>query len=147
MLIVEQSSWNVQQVGTPSASSRFRGYRVQETQWRWRRDGMEKGISSADLCSVSPTCRARGNHFSILQRPGFLSNSLLFLLCVYLAPSVTRFPCCALLHCSLLPLHLLVANRDQISLEVTRDSFETHNEYTVLFSCRTQTFTSLQTWS
>lgn len=24
----------------------------------------EKGISSADLCSVSPTCRARGNHFS-----------------------------------------------------------------------------------
>lgn len=147
MLIVEQSSWNVQQVGTQSASSRFRGYRVQETQWRWRRDGMEKGISSADLCSVSPTCRARGNHFSILQRPGFLSNSLLFLLCVYLAPSVTRFPCCALLHCSLLPLHLLVANRDQISLEVTRDSFETHNEYTVLFSCRTQTFTSLQTWS
>lgn len=105
----------------------------------------EKGISSADLCSVSPTCRARGNRFSILQRPGFLSNSLLFLLCVYLAPSVTRFPCCALLHCSLLPLHLLVANRDQISLEVTRDSFETHNEYTVLFSCRTQTFTSLQT--
>lgn len=105
----------------------------------------EKGISSADLCSVSPTCRARGNHFSILQRPGFLSNSLLFLLCVYLAPSVTRFPCCALLHCSFLPLHLLVANRDQVSLEVTRDSFETHNEYTVLFSCRTQTFTSLQT--
>lgn len=105
----------------------------------------EKGISSADLCSVSPTCRARGNHFSILQRPGFLSNSLSFFSCVCLTPSVTRFPFCALLRCSLLPLHLLVANRDQISLEVMRDSFETHNKYTAVFSCSAQTFTSLQT--
>lgn len=83
----------------------------------------------------------------IFQSSSDQASSLIhsFFSCVYLAPSVTRFPCCALLHCSLLPLHLLVANRDQISLEVTRDSFETHNEYTVLFSCRTQTFTSLQT--
>lgn len=110
MLIVEQSSWNVQQVGTPSASSRFRGYRVQETQWRWRRDGMEKGISSADLCSVSPTCRARGNHFSILQRPGFLSNSLSFFSCVFISLPlllVSHVVLCCAVHFSLFTCSLL----------------------------------------
>lgn len=70
----------------------------------------EKGISSADLCSVSPTCRARGNNFSILQRPGFLSNSLSFFSCVFISLPlllVSHFVLCCAVRFSLFTCSLL----------------------------------------
>lgn len=78
----------------------FRGYEVQEArsedEEEMERRSVEKGISSPALYSVSPTCRAGGNHFSILHPPDFLPNVLsAFLLCVYVCrtpcPSLTRF--------------------------------------------------------
>ncbi len=58
----------------------FRGYKLQEAhstdEGGMERRSVEKGISSPALCSVSPTCRARGNHFSILHPPDFLPNVL-----------------------------------------------------------------------
>lgn len=44
------------------------------------------------LCTLSPTCSARGNHFSILHRLDFLSNVLAFsLVCLCLSHSTS--PC------------------------------------------------------
>lgn len=106
--------------------------------------GVEKGISSAALYSVSSTCRARGNHFSILHRLDFLPNVLSFSLeCLCLPHSLTHSSLtstpdsslfCALfpsLCCIFLSLHLLNADEDPVSLKGTRDPFETCCTHTI----------------
>lgn len=73
----------------------FRGYRLQDA--RSTDEGgmegrsVEKGISSPALYSLSPTCRARGNHFSILHPADFLPNVLFssLFMSVPLCPSPT----------------------------------------------------------
>lgn len=56
----------------------------------WTRS-VKKGISSPALHSVSPTCRARGSHFSILRPADFLANVVSSppRSCVYVCPSPT----------------------------------------------------------
>ena len=59
------------------------------------RRSVEKGISSGALCSVSPTCRARWNHFSIHPPLDFLSNVISFsLVCLCLSRSVSLSDSC-----------------------------------------------------
>lgn len=72
----------------------FRGYKLQDAHIKdegvIELRSVEKGISSPALCSVSPTCRARGNHFSILHPPDFLPNVLFSsLVCLCLSHSVS----------------------------------------------------------
>lgn len=80
-------------MGIVIQSVTFRGYKLQEAHSKdeegIERRSVEKGISSAALSSISPTCRAKGNHFSTLHPPDFLPNVLSFsLVCLCLCLSV-----------------------------------------------------------
>lgn len=143
-------------------------YKLQEAHSKdeggMERRSVKKGISSTALYSVSPTCRARGNHFSVLQPPDFLPNVLsssLVCLCLshsvslshsHFSPSPTpllSFPLClsTLLSLPISPLCISffsspvqLCGRSCFIAVATRDPFKTcvctHKQLTHrLFSC------------